>query len=182
MIDGFRYDVLIKIKSIVRRKTMRRTNTIYDVFDDLFAGFNPIKVIEDMYGLNQAPRQIRELSAGSFPPADVYVTPSKDLVIEVALAGVNQDQVKLDLEGRTLVLDVDRSLKEGEADPKDGWYKLQAGIKGFTTLKTTYTIPRQYDLTKVNAKLEHGLLTIVINPTEETKRLDEKRNIPLIAA
>jgi len=162
---------------------MRKNDyTIYNVFDDLFAGldpFNPFKVFENIYKLDQVPRQIRELSASSFPPANVYVTKGKELIIEVAMAGVKPEQVKLDLEGRTLVLDIDKSIKEGDTDPKEGWYKLQGGIKDFTQVRTTYTIPRQYDLGRIEANVKDGMLTVKVQPTEETKRLDEKRQIAI---
>ena len=158
---------------------MRKNYTIYNVFDDLFAGFDPFRIFEDVYKLDQVPRQIRELSASSFPPSNVYVTKDKVLVIEAAMAGVKPEQVKLDLEGRTLVLEIDRSIKEGETDPKEGWYKLQGGIKEFTQVKTTYTIPRQYDLSTVEAEVKDGMLTVKVQPTEETKRLDEKRQIAI---
>ena len=162
---------------------MRKNYTIYNVFDDLFAGFDPFRILEDVYKIDQVPRQIRELSASSFPPSNVYVTKDKVLVIEAAMAGVRPEQVKLDLEGRTLVLEIDKSIKEGEADPKEGWYKLQGGIKEFSQVKTTYSIPRQYSLEEgdIEAKVEDGLLTVKIQPTVETKRLDEKRTIKLLS-
>ena len=147
---------------------MRKNYTIYNVFDDLFAGFDPFRLFEDVYKFDQIPRQIRELSASSFPPSNVYVTKDKVLVIEAAMAGVKQEQVKLDLEGRTLVLEIDRSIKEGEADPKEGWYKLQGGIKEFTQVKTTYTLPRQYSLDAIEAEVKDGMLTVKVQPTEET--------------
>jgi HSP20 family molecular chaperone IbpA len=161
----------------MRKNSFNVYKNVFDVFEDMFNGLDIFNNVSF-----EAPRQIRELSASQFPPTNLLVDKSRNYVIEVALAGVTKEEIRLDLEGRHLKLFVKKGgFEEREGTEADGRYCLQRGIRDFTEFSTTYLIPRQYSLLNedIKADVKDGLLTITIAPTAETKLLDEKRQITI---
>jgi HSP20 family molecular chaperone IbpA len=156
------------------------------LFDDIFS--DAFRFLD--YTLPAAPRQIRELSASNFPPADIIVNPDKTYQVNVALAGVPEEAIKIDLEGNYVKLTVDtRQDVPAEGERADGANeeeaktptKVQSGIRDFTFLETSYAIPKYWDKDTLKASYKNGMLTIKVEPKAEVKQLSEKRSIPLIA-
>jgi len=134
--------------------------------------------------LFDAPRQVRELQSGSFPPTNISIDDQKQYIIEVALAGVPRDKIKIEFQNRSVLLSVELAERDehGEAveseEPKRAW--LQRGIKGFTLIENQWVIPVKFDIEKAQADFRDGLLTIKIPLNEKEERLLEKREIKLI--
>jgi HSP20 family molecular chaperone IbpA len=146
-------------------------------FDDIFDMFGEIQTVIDAIDNGKidytAPRFRKQLVASDFPPSNVIGTKDRHFIIEIALAGVKEEDIKLDLEGRHLVLKVEQKLDDRPA------LFAQRGIKGFTKIKNTYLIPNEYDVSTLAAKYENGMLYVDVGPTPETKQLDEKRTIAI---
>jgi HSP20 family protein len=155
---------------IHKENIMRSTPiSVFDIVEDIFNSADPFRLLDSF----QTPRQIRELSASSFPPTDICISADKEYLIKIALAGIEESQIKLDFEGRTLQLAVDNEPVEGE-------HVIQNGIKSFTHLETSYAIPKQWDIEKLEARFKQGLLTIKIPPKEEVAKLPAKKAVKLI--
>lgn len=154
---------------------------VFNLFDNLFAGIDPFRVF-DSY---EPSRQIRELSSGNFPPSNIEIDSNKQYHIDIALAGVEEKNIDLSVEGRNLKLKVDMHLKDGDKTLKDDEtvtsYIIQRGIKSFEYVENSYFIPKQFVLDKLQAKYKNGLLSITIPADEETKKLQEKKQIKLIS-
>jgi HSP20 family molecular chaperone IbpA len=141
-------------------------NDVFDLIDGIFSdAFNSsIDVI-------QPARFNKQISSAAFPPANVVVnTKTKDLTIQVALAGVKEDELNLSFDGDYLHLIVDRAT--GDKNLKDGEeaieYVIQRGLKTVDHAEVSWVIdPRYYDRDSANIKFEDGLLTIKVSPRSE---------------
>jgi HSP20 family protein len=160
-------------------------NDVFGIFDRLF---------DDTIGMfnflpqQTAPRQLRELTSGSFPPATIKINPDKSYQVDIALAGVPEDVIDVSLQGEyiTLTVDLERNKKaesteEGDKEEKkEQPYVLQQGIRSFTYLQNSYLLPKQFDREKLTAVYKNGLLSITVPLKEEQAKLAEKRTVKLI--
>jgi len=130
-----------------------------------------------------APRQVRELQTGGFPHADILVDKDKNYIIKIALAGVPKDKIVLEHQNRVVNLKV--NLEEPVAHPEEGpdeekgteEYYVQNGIKKFSFVENSWTIPRAWDIEKVSVDYKDGLLTIRIPYSDESRKLEEKKTL-----
>jgi len=146
--------------------------------DDFFSNNDADRTLFD------APRQVRALQTGGFPPTDISIDDQKSYIIEVALAGVPRDKIKIEFQGRqvSLLVDVAERDEHGEAKVDDHQRRayLQRGIKKFTMIENQWIVPSKFDIEKAKADFKDGLLTITIPLNEKEERLLEKREIKLL--
>lgn len=125
-----------------------------DSFDSLFSAY-------------KAPHVVKSICATSFPASNVEVNKdTKQFRITVSLPGLSENDIRLDREDNVLRLTV--SKKESE---KNSWRKIQDGFRSFESeSELSWKIDTsKYDLDKTDVKLENGLLSITIEPTEVAK-------------
>jgi HSP20 family protein len=87
------------------------------------------------------------------------------LVVEAELPGFRKDEVDITLENQTLTLAAER--RDEQKQENDGGYLLNE--RRYTRFLRSFTLPPTVDEKSVQAKLEHGLLTVTISKREETK-------------
>jgi len=133
---------------------------LFDLFDNLFSdGFSKLNEIQ--------PRYNRLISTRDFPPANVSVDKeTKELYIEVALAGCSEDNINLSFDSDYLKLIVDIPV----SDENKPLYFIQRGLKKIGHIETSWIVdPRFYDRESVKVDFKDGLLTIHIFPKEEVR-------------
>jgi HSP20 family protein len=99
----------------------------------------------------------------SYPPANVYLTKNRELILEFALAGFDEKDVDLQFQGDYLVL----SAKPGIRQEDDGarYFKRRLKFREITAQK--YFVPeKKFDREKVKAVYRNGILRVVIPPRE----------------
>ena len=114
----------------------------------------------------------RDANGGSVALFPVDVREDGDhLYVEADLPGFSKDDINITLENSTLTITAEKSLetKEGNGSKGEqkGDYLLQE--RRYSRLQRSFTLPPSIDGQTVQAKLEDGVLKIVLNRREETK-------------
>lgn len=86
--------------------------------------------------------------------------------VEAELPGFRKEEVDITLENQTLTISAER--KE-ERDQKDKKGDLLLHERRYNRFMRSFTLPPTVDEQSVNAKLQDGVLKIVLNKREETK-------------
>jgi HSP20 family molecular chaperone IbpA len=96
----------------------------------------------------------------SYPPMNVYLTSDKSLVLEMALAGFNQEDLELQFAGDYLVFSARTQVID---EPEDVRYlKRRLRIKPVEQQK--YFVPAdKFDQSQVAATFKNGLLRVVVS-------------------
>ncbi len=99
-------------------------------------------------------------------PYGVDVREDQDhIYVEAELPGFKKEDVEITLENQTLTIAAERN------DDKNGEKKgdLILNERRYTRFLRSFTLPPTVDEKSVQAKLEHGVLTVSLNKREETK-------------
>lgn len=97
--------------------------------------------------------------AYAYPPMNVYLTNEKDLVIEMALAGFQQDDLELQFAGDYLHF----SARPQIVEEPEGLRYLKRRLKLKPVEQQKYYVPAdKFDQAKVTASFKNGLLRILI--------------------
>lgn len=101
----------------------------------------------------------------SYPPMNVYLTSDKSLVLEMALAGFNQEDLELQFVGDYLVFSARTQVID---EPEDVRYlKRRLRIKPVEQQK--YFVPAdKFDQSQVAATFKNGLLRVVVSSRIDT--------------
>ena len=105
---------------------------------------------------------------GQLAPYAVDVREDADhIYVEAELPGFRKEDVDITLENQTLAITAERSSEKKEAgEKKDDWLLHE---RRYTRFQRSFTLPPTVDEQHVQAKLNDGVLTIVLNKREETK-------------
>jgi HSP20 family protein len=87
------------------------------------------------------------------------------LVVEAELPGFKKEEVDITLENQTLTIAAERRSEAKQEG--DGGYLLNE--RRYNRFLRSFTLPPTVDEKSVQAKLEHGVLTVTLNKREETK-------------
>jgi len=102
----------------------------------------------------------------SYPPANVYVTKERELVLEFALAGFEEKDITLEFQGDYLVLSAKPSFSREEEGVR--YFKRRLKFKEIECQK--YHAPEnKFDREKVKAVFKNGILRVTIPPRENYK-------------
>ena len=128
--------------------------SMVDLFDEIW---------KDLHGFERRHESV--YPSASFPPMNVWLDEEqKDLYLEFAVAGINQDDIELDTEGDYLILKIER--KDAQ---REGLSLLQRGISK-AKVHTRYYVPAsKYDLYKIEAHTKNGILAVKIPAREVIK-------------
>ena len=97
--------------------------------------------------------------AYAYPPMNVYLTPEKDLVIEMALAGFQQDDLELQFVGDYLHF----SARPQTIEEAEGLRYLKRRLKLKPVEQQKYYVPAdKFDQGRVSAAFKNGLLKILV--------------------
>ena len=87
------------------------------------------------------------------------------IYVEAELPGFSKDEIDLTMENQTLTISAERHEQQNGA--KQGGYLLNE--RRYSRFLRSFTLPPTVDDKKVDAKLDNGILSIVLNKREETK-------------
>jgi molecular chaperone IbpB/HSP20 family protein len=113
--------------------------------------------------------------AYAYPPMNVYLTGDKSLVIEMAMAGFQQEDLNLEFVGDSLLF----SAKPQPAAEVEGLRYLKRRLKIKPVEQQKYFVPAdKFDQSQVSAVFKNGLLRITIpSRTTVTPKEGVKVNI-----
>jgi HSP20 family protein len=100
-----------------------------------------------------------------YPALDVYEN-SQELCIEVEMPGVSQEEVGVEVLGRTLV--ISGMKRDTLANRGVRYIRME---RGFGKFRRELDIPEMFDLEKVDAKFSDGILNIRIARSENKAKL-----------
>lgn len=133
---------------------VRRTlDTPFAVFREFDRAFNHV--------VNDAP------CVGNSFAVDVYEQ-DDTLVVEAELPGYTRDQVGVNVEQGVLTIEANRAAKTDASDETNK--AVRRHLRERTEQVTRrFSLPSTYDANRVDAKLEHGVLTLTLPKREEVK-------------
>ena len=98
------------------------------------------------------------------PAVDVYEDANGEVVVKAELPGVRRDDIKLSMEGQTLMLEAERHL-DTEVQ-RDRYHRIE---RGYGQFRRTFTLPATVDASRIAAEYQDGVLTVRLPRREETK-------------
>lgn len=119
---------------------------------------------KSFFDSNSGYKPIKEKVAGI--PCDIQET-DKGLLIEIAAVGLDKEDLDIIVDSETLRVAYRKSEKEEEAEKNEYRYLLRSIKKA--SFDIGIKISSKYDLQKMEAKLEKGLLVLEIPFAKENK-------------
>lgn len=106
-------------------------------------------------------------NGGSFRrwiPAMDLVEAENDFVLKADLPGLNEDDVKIEVEDNVLTISGER--KSEREDHKEGYYRVE---RAFGSFRRSLTLPEGVDPESVQASFERGVLEVHVPKPEDRK-------------
>ena len=94
-------------------------------------------------------------------PAQIFMKPKDNVVIQLTIPGVKADQVDIESDKGMLSIKGERPFSE-----QGKYYRVESVYGPF---ERYFEIPRTLDVSKVNATYQDGILTLTFPKTEEAK-------------
>jgi HSP20 family protein len=111
---------------------------------------------QELIGMLLGPESSEERLGVCYPPLDVYES-SDELCVEVEIPGVNPDDVKVEVIGKTLMITGNK--KDQLVNKGVRYIRMERGFGKFTR---ELDIPERFNLEKVEAKFVDGVLKVRI--------------------
>lgn len=138
------------------------TDEVDQLFDVLFS--TDWDSIMAMPVVSQLPRNL----VSDFPPCDLEIGEDKSLTYSFAVAGYDEEDIKIQYEDEHLVLSLASKKEEEESKKKFIQRKIKRGVGKFR-----YHVPlAKYDINKISVKLKNGILTVQIPVKEDQKPVE----------
>jgi HSP20 family protein len=133
--------------------------------DDPFANFERMRrEIDELFGDIWSRAGLTQRKVGFSPRVDVYYCPDPpEVVIKADLAGIDIDDVNLEVRGRTLVISGERGAHEGE-----GRVYQQIEIESGPFVREIQ-LGAEVDAQRAKATYEDGILRVRLPITEGTE-------------
>jgi len=106
----------------------------------------------------------------SYPPVNVYLTKGKQLVLEFALAGFEEDDINLEFQGDYLVFSAKAPEQEEEKEPVK-YFKKRLKLKDIEE-QHYYAPEDKFSREQVKAVFKNGILKVIIPPNQEYETKD----------
>ena len=119
-----------------------------------------------------------DVETGAFAPYGVDVREDADhIYVEAELPGFRKEDVDITLENQTLTIAAERTMNRNNGNGNGNQQQQQQQKPGqmllherrYSRFLRSFTLPPTVDESKVDAKLQDGILTITLNKREETK-------------
>ena len=115
---------------------------------------------QEVIGLLLGPDAHEERLGVCYPPLDVYES-ADGLCVEMEIPGVNPDDVKVEVIGRSLV--ITGMKKDAQVSTSLRYIRIERGFGKFTR---ELDIPERFNLEKIEARFVDGILKIRITKVE----------------
>jgi len=99
---------------------------------------------------------------GSFVPKVDVIENEKDYEIQVAIPGIDKENIKIDLNDNYLTISGER--KVGKEKDEKNFHSIETQ---YGTFSRSFSLPENADASKINAKYENGILEIKIVKDEK---------------
>jgi HSP20 family protein len=139
--------------ALIRWEPVRELNTIQSEMNRLF----------NTYFDSPTPANGGTAVRRWIPAMDLVETDS-DFVLRTDLPGVEENDVKIELEDRVLTISGERKAEHEER--KEGYYRVERSSGAFTR---TLTLPEGVDAGAIQASFDKGVLEVRIPKPEEKK-------------
>jgi HSP20 family molecular chaperone IbpA len=108
-----------------------------------------------------------------YPPATMYLTKEKKLVVELALAGFEEKDISVQFRGDHLLFSA-KAPVPAESDEGVQYFKRRLKLKDIEEQR--YYVPAEkFDQAGTQARFHNGLLRLVVPPREQPETGDEIR-------
>ena len=146
---------------------MRNQNWLPSLFNDFFG---------DEWLVNRA----NQLAS----PAVNIIENENDYRIEVAAPGMTKEDVKVNVNDRDeLVISLEKRVENEDKDHKDEKHAKKGTYLrrefSYSSFRQSFALPDNVEKSKIEAKMEHGVLTIDLPKKEETKQVPTARCIEI---
>ena len=138
--------------ALIRWEPVRELNTIQSEMNRLFNTYF------------DAPTPSNGGVARRWIPAMDLVETENEFVLRADLPGVDEQDVKIEIEDRVLTVSGERKVEHEERN--EGYYRVERSSGSFTR---TLTLPEGVDPSAINASFEKGVLEVRIPKPEEKK-------------
>lgn len=98
------------------------------------------------------------------PAVDIYENANGEMVLSAELPSVKREDIKVSMEGQTLMLEAERHLAT-DVD-RDRYHRIE---RAYGSFRRTFTLPPSVDASRIAAEYQDGLLTIRLPKREESK-------------
>ncbi len=135
---------------------------------DPFDAFTPIRDAVTRFMEDGVVSPERLFAIGRTFPVDVLDMP-EEYVVEATITGVKPEDIQVTAEGNTVTIRTG-SRRTSHADGGEGTYlRRERLVRPTPEISRTLTLPTRVDPDKVSATYEHGVLTVKIAKTEESR-------------
>lgn len=115
-------------------------------------------------------------------PAVNIIESEKDYRIEVAAPGMTKDDFKVNVNDHDeLVISLEKRVENEEKDGKEGKHSRKGTYLrrefSYSSFRQSFALPENVEKSKIEAKMEHGVLTIDLPKKEESKQVPASRQI-----
>ena len=123
-----------------------------------------VERLERMLGGVFGDREAYGVTQSWMPAVDVYENGNGEVVLTAELPGLRRDDIKVSMEGQSLMLQAERHLDP--AVQRDRYHRIE---RGYGTFRRTFTLPPTVDPARIAAEYVDGLLTIRLPQREELR-------------
>ena len=135
----------------------------WDPFREVVSLQNRLNSLFQDYGRGQDEDAL--VAAAFAPPVDIYED-EKKLVLKLEVPGVKQDDIDVQVEGRTLTVRGERKFSSEEK--QENFHRVE---KRYGTFSRSFTLPNSVDTENVKATYDAGVLQIeLLKKTEAQPR------------
>ncbi len=147
----------------------------WDPFREVVALQSRLNSLFQDYGRGQ--NEGDSLSAASFaPPVDIYEDDQK-LVLKLEVPGVRQEDLDIQVEGRTLTVRGERKFSNEEK--QENFHRVE---HRYGTFARSFTLPNSVDAENVKATYDAGVLQLELTKKAEAKPRQIKIGVGSVGA
>ncbi|MBO8473600.1 MAG: Hsp20/alpha crystallin family protein [Bacteroidetes bacterium] len=146
--------------ALVRRNQYWLPSIFNDIFDDDFMNTNIAR-------------------SNSTSPAVNIIENEKDFTVEVAAPGLTKNDFKINVTNdNELTIEMEKKYEDKEHEGKKNGKYLRREFS-YSRFQQSLLLPDTIDRKGISAKMEHGVLTIVLPKKEEEKPIDTTQTIAI---
>lgn len=132
----------------------------FALFDAVMSTLEPVSRVPEM------------ILRGGFPPANILNDKDGNVTYEFAVAGYKESEIGLEFKDDSMIL----TLTPEDQQAKEGVKYVQRGIRYAKSKLTAFVPVSKFEVSKSEASLKDGILTVFIPLKEESKPTSVKIN------
>lgn len=123
-----------------------------------------VESLQRMFGGVFGDREGFGVTQSWVPAVDVYEDANGEVVLKAELPGVRREDIKVSMEGQSVMLEAERHLDT--AVQRDKYHRIE---RGYGSFRRSFTLPVTVDAARIAAEYADGVLTIRLPQREESK-------------